>query len=219
MKKMKDSSIYVLIYRIIILALTLFTLITGWVISAVSSGNPFIWLNGFKYYTVQTNIMVSIWLILAIVWYKKPASLKKIMGLLKGALTLYITTTFVFFAILLQIFYQPTGFAAFSNIVLHYAVPIAFIVDWALTETDLRYKWIYLPYWTIYPVCYLLFSFIHGTITGDYIYPFLDISRWGILGYTINVSLIVGAGIAMGSIYIAVNRKRTKIGDLKQEPA
>ena len=154
--------------------------------------------------------MVSVWLILAIVWHNKPESLKKISGPLKGAFTLYITTTFIFFAILLAPFYQPTGFAAFTNIVLHYLTPIAFIVDWILTETKTKYKWNYLPYWTIYPLSYLLFSFIHGSFTGDYIYPFLNINLLGIPGYIISVSALVGVGIGLGSIYIAINRKRAK---------
>ena len=210
MKNITLSSKIILIYRLIVLALTLFTIIASWSISAIESGLPFIWLNSFRYYTMQTNIMVSVWLILAIVWHNKPESLKKISGPLKGAFTLYITTTFIFFAILLAPFYQPTGFAAFTNIVLHYLTPIAFIVDWILTETKTKYKWNYLPYWTIYPLSYLLFSFIHGSFTGDYIYPFLNINLLGIPGYIISVSALVGVGIGLGSIYIAINRKRAK---------
>jgi len=101
MKNITPSSRIILIYRIILLALTLFTIIAGWSISTIESGLPFIWLNSFKYYTMQTNLMVSVWLILAIVLHNKPESLKKITGPLKGAITLFITTTFIFFAILL----------------------------------------------------------------------------------------------------------------------
>ena len=210
MKNITPSSRIILIYRIILLALTVFTIIAGWSISTIELGLPFIWLNSFKYYTMQTNLIVSVWLILAIVWHNKPESLKRITGPLKGAITLFITTTFIFFAILLAPFYQPTGFAAFTNIVLHYLTPIAFIVDWILTETKTKYKWNYLPYWTIYPLSYLLFSFIHGSFTGDYIYPFLNVDTLGIPGYFISVSALVGVGIGLGSIYIAINRKRAK---------
>ena len=101
MKNITLSNRFILIYRIIVLALTLFTILASWSISAIESGLPFIWLNSFRYYTMQTNIMVSVWLILAIVWHNKPEALEKITGRLKGAFTLYITTTFIFFAILL----------------------------------------------------------------------------------------------------------------------
>jgi len=209
MKNINLSNKTVLIYRIIFAGLSWFTIITGWFINSISTGLPFAWLVGFKYYTMQTNLMVTIWFTLAIIWYNKPESLEKLMGPLKGAFTLYITTTFIFFAILLQIFYQPTGWAAFSNIILHYLTPIAFIVDWIFTETKLKYEWKYLPYWTIYPIGYLVFSLIHGTFTGDYIYGFLNISSLGPL-YIISICFLVGVGIALGSLYIGVNRKRIK---------
>ena len=156
--------------------------------------------------------MVTIWLTLAILWHNKPESLDKITGPLKGALTLYITITFIFYAVLLAPFYPPPiGWAAFSNLVYHYITPIAFIVDWILTETKLRYKWKFLPYWVfIYPVCYLAFVFIHGTFTGSYIYYFFDINALGILVVAIFVSIIITTGIVLGSIYIAINRIRTK---------
>jgi len=200
----------ILFYRLIIVALSWFTIITGWIIGSISSGDPFSWLVGFKYYTMQTNLMVTIWLTLAIIWHNKPESLKKITGPLKGAFTLYITTTFVFFAILLQVFYIPTGWAAFSNLILHYITPITFIVDWILTENIDRYKWKYLPYWTLYPIGYLIFAFIHGVISGDYLYPFLDLSVRGPVRYLIIICFLLGVGIVMASLYIAINRKRTK---------
>jgi hypothetical protein len=204
------SNKIILIYRIIFAALSWFTIITGWFIGSITSGIPLIWLVGLKYYTMQTNLMVTIWFTLAIIWHDKPESLEKITGPLKGAFTLYITTTFVFFAILLQIFYHPTGWAAFSNLILHYITPIAFIIDWVLTESKVQYKWNYLPYWIIYPICYLVFALIHGTFTGDYIYPFLDVNRRGIGGYLISICFLIGVGIALACLYIAVNRKRTK---------
>jgi hypothetical protein len=210
MKGITLSDKGILIYRIFFLGLTLFTIITGWIISSITSGILFIWLGGFKYYTMQTNLMVTIWFTLAIIWHNKPESLKKISGPIKGAFTLYITTTFVFFAILLQIFYRPTGWAAFSNLILHYIIPIAFIVDWILTETKIQYKWTYLPYWIIYPICYLVFSFIHGTFTIDYLYPFLDISIRGPTRYLIIICFLIGVGIVIACLYIAFNRKRTK---------
>jgi hypothetical protein len=200
---------YILVYRIISAALAWFTIIVGWFINAITSGDPLIWVEGFKYYTMQTNLMVTIWFTLAIYWYNKPESLEKIMGPLKGAFTLYITTTFFFFAVLLQIGYHPTGWAAFSNLILHYITPILFIIDWILTENKVRYKWSYLPYWIIYPIGYLIFSLFLGIFTGDYIYPFLDISSHGPIGYLIILCFLLGLGIFFACCYILINRWRT----------
>ena len=210
MKDKNLSSNSILIYRILFAGLSWFTFIASVVNYALDKGPILEWFINFKYFTMQTNLIVTLWLTLAILWHNKPETLEKILGPLKGASTFYITITFIGFAVLLSLVYQPTGFAAFSNLVLHYIIPIAFIVDWILTETKLRYKWNYLLYWSIYPLCYLVFSFIHGTFTGNYIYFFIDINALGILGYVLFVSILIIAGIALGSVYIAINRKRTK---------
>ena len=210
MKNITLSSNSILIYRVFFAGLSWFTFIASAVNYGLVYGPILEWFNRFKSFTYQTNLIVTIWLTLAVLWYNKPETLEKITGLLKGAFTLYITITFLFFAVLLAPIYQPTGFAAFSNLIFHYITPIAFIVDWILTETKLRYKWSDLPYWIIYPICYLVFSFIHGTFTGNYFYFFLDISELGILGYTLFVSVLITVGLVLGSLYIAVNRKRTR---------
>jgi len=205
------SSKNILIYRIIFTTLSWITILASAIIYTIENGSILPWFNGFKSFTMQTNLIVTVWFTLAILWHNKPQSLQKITGSLKGAFTLYISVTFVFFAILLSPFYRPTGFAAFSNLILHYITPIAFIVDWVLTETKKRYQWSYLWYWIVYPIGYLVFAFIHGTFTGSYLYYFLDISQLGILGYVLFISLLIGVGLTIGSLYITINRKRALI--------
>ena len=209
MKESTVSNKTILIYRIIFATLSWFTLFASYIINSLTTGSLLLWFNSFKAFTIQTNFIVTIWLTLAILWHNKPESLEKIEGPLKGAFTMYITITFVIFAILLSPFYQPTGFAAFSNIVLHYITPIAFIIDWVLTEIKVQYKWKYLPYWILYPLCYIIFAIIHGTFTGSYIYYFLDINALGIFGF-VSISILIAFGIALGCLYIAINRKRTR---------
>ena len=211
MKSINLSSKTILIYRIIFASLSWFTLITSAVIYTVSIGSILEWFNSFKAFTMQTNLLVTIWFTLAIIYYNNTEILDKITGPLKGAFTMYITITFVVFAILLSPFYQPTGYAAFSNIVLHYITPIAFIVDWVFTENKVRYKWNYLIYWIIYPLCYIIFIIIHGTFTGSYLYYFLDISELGIPVFFIFVSTLVAFGIGLACLYILINRKRTRV--------
>ena len=211
MKDMNLSRNTILIYRILFAGISWFTIITSAGLHVLMYGSILEWFNVFKSFTMQSNLIVTVWFTLAILWHNKPESLGKITGILKGASTVYITITLVFFAILLAPFYQPTGWAAFSNLILHYVTPIAFIIDWILTENKKRYTWKYLPYWIfIYPVCYLAFVFIHGTFTGSYIYYFFDINALGILGVFLFVSVIITTGIVLGCLYIAINRIRTR---------
>jgi hypothetical protein len=209
MRNLTLSNKIITIYRIFFAGLSWFTLIAGAIIYTLTYGSILGWFNSFIAFTMQTNLIVTLWFTFAIFWYNKPELLEKFLRPVKGAFTLYITITFLFFAILLSPFYHPTGWAAFSNLVLHYITPIAFILDWVLTETKLRYKWKYILYWMIYPLCYLVFVFIYGTFTGNYIYYFLDINALGISGYFIFISILISVGLALGCLYIAINRWRT----------
>jgi hypothetical protein len=210
MKNLTLSGRNLLIYRVIFAALSWFVYIASPIIYAVTYGRPILeWFNSFIAFTIQTNFIVTIWWTLAIIWHNKPESLKMITGPLKGAFTMYITITFVVFAVLLSLFYQPTGWAAFTNLVLHYITPIAFIVDWVLTENNVQYKWKYMLFWIIYPLGYIIFAVIHGTITGNYIYYFLDIVTLGIPMFFIFVSVLIVFGLALAYLYIWINRKRT----------
>ena len=98
MKDINLSNITILIYRIIFAGLSWFTIIAGAVIYVLTGGSILEWLNSFKSFTMQSNLIVTLWLTFAIIWYNKPESLEKISGLLKGACTVYITITLIFFA-------------------------------------------------------------------------------------------------------------------------
>ncbi|HUT79819.1 MAG TPA: Pr6Pr family membrane protein [Candidatus Bathyarchaeia archaeon] len=167
-------------------------------------------IGAYKYFTMQTNLIVAIWLTFALAFHKKPHYQEKIKGVFKGAVTLYITITFIVFAIALSWTYYPTGFDAFTNIVIHYVVPIAFIADWFIAEINIYYKWKYLLFWLIYPIFYLIFSIVNGTLTGDYLYPFLDINALGWGKFILFIVLLIIGFLVLGSLLILVNRYRMK---------
>jgi len=194
----KITLVYRIIFAVLIWTIILIGLFLGGIVDFIGS---------LKYYTMQTNLMVAIWFTIAIIWYNNPKSLQKITGKIKGAVMLYITVTFLVFAIVLSPLYHPTGFAFFSNLVLHYIAPIAFIIDWILTETEVKYEWNFLLYWFIYPICYLCFATIFGTFTGDYLYPFLDINALGVPFFILCICILVGLFVALSSVFVAINRK------------
>ena len=165
-------------------------------------------IKSYRYYTMQTNLLVAIWYSCAIFFHFKPDLLNKIKGGLKGAITLYITITFLVFAVMLSGSYQPTGIDSFTNIGSHYIVPILFIVDWFITEWAIKYRWFYLAFWVIYPLCYLIFAVLHGTIInpGNYLYPFLNLQNMGWGNFLVSVLILVVVFLALGSLYIGLNK-------------
>ena len=202
---------FILGYRIILALMGGSTLLVSHILSSTSAENVSLTLierniRIYRYFTNQTNLLVIIWLVLAIIWSSDPNKMEKLMGRVKGAITLYITVTFIVFAIVLSPLYHPSGIEGIINLMLHYIIPVAFIVDWIITEGN-NYQWKFIPTWLIYPICYLVFALFHGVTTGDYIYPFLNYEALGTSGLVISVTLLIFFFIGLSSVYIAVSRK------------
>ena len=182
-------------------------LILGWssiiITLILSVGNPDI----LSAYTIQSNLIVMIWLSIALFFQERKKDYWFFKSVIRGAITLYITITFLVFAILLSPYYQPTGIGIYTNLALHYLIPIAFIVDWVFTELNQKYSWKYIVYWLCYPILYLIFTLIRGIFTGDYIYPFLDLESMGVNLFIIWVFILTAVFLLFGSVFIFLNKK------------
>ncbi|MFW9882005.1 MAG: Pr6Pr family membrane protein [Candidatus Thorarchaeota archaeon] len=161
----------------------------------------------FSTFTFQSNLFVASWLTLNVIYYEKKIDLKILHPAVHGAITLYISVTFLIFAILLAPFYIPTGIYIFTNLMVHYVIPIAMIFEWLITEIERKCEWIYLPYWLIYPIGYLIYSLILGGVFNIYIYPFFDMTKISIAGLIIAIIGLTLFFILLGALYIFLNRK------------
>ncbi len=134
-------------------------------------------LASFKYFTIQSNIFVIFYFALLL---SAKISENSLFKKLIGAVTAYITITFIVFVFMLQSTWHPEGIAQLGNIINHYIVPILTIAFLVFYRKDYNFKMQDLIIWMIYPITYVLFLLLHGVITGDYIYPFFEIDELGI---------------------------------------
>ncbi|MHA2504363.1 MAG: Pr6Pr family membrane protein [Candidatus Kariarchaeaceae archaeon] len=159
----------------------------------------------FRYFTLQSNLLIWIWTVLAVVLQGKP-SYGKLTGSLKTALTAYITVTWLVYMLILSDGTPPDGIDFWTNLFNHYANPIIFIADFFIAErTRLTYKWL-LPSLS-YPYAYLTFALIWGSLTDEYLYFFVDLPTLGVTGLIIWVALLSVAFLTFGLIYTVINRK------------
>jgi len=136
-------------------------------------------LTSLKYFTIQSNIFIAVYFGVASTKY---FSQKKWFSDLLGAVLVYITITFLVFAVMLQGTWRPEGLAQFGNILNHYLVPLSAIAFLVWFRNDYQFHWNSIYKWITYPLVYIIFLLIHGIITTDYIYPFFEIDELGI-GY------------------------------------
>ena len=147
--------------------------------------------NFFSYFTIQSNIFAFTILVLsafAIASNKKSNQL----SLLRGAATLYMVITGIVFAVLLAGVEGAILTAVpWDNIVLHYIMPVALLVDWLVDKPNKSIAFKKSLVWLIYPVVYVVYSLTRGHFVDWYPYPFLDPNNNGYAGV-----LLTGLGVA-----------------------
>ena len=131
---MNRKQIFILVYRIIFALVGWFGVIGHFYQRAIN--RPPGWsllitfLDFLKYYTIQTNLFVVIWLTLAVIFWRRRKVNSLLEPKIKGALTVYISVTFIVYALLLAKLWNPQGLDRYTTVVSHYVTPIAFTLDW-----------------------------------------------------------------------------------------
>ena len=85
-----------------------------------------------------------------------------------------------------------TGWDLVADVILHYVMPILFVIDWLFLVPRKTLKSNDTFSWLAYPIVYLVWTFIHGAYSGFYPYPFLNNSELGIARVLLNeASLLI----------------------------
>lgn len=181
----------------LILALVFITTVQGIGIDIyVNSLERGIWkgLSIFKYFTLQSNALVLLYSLLALVNYRSMTE-KEWFKKALTPVTSYIMLTGITFLIILAPTSTAQGLQRVASDLLHYLVPSLMFFYWIVfEERELRYSYIWS--WIIYPFIFMFWGLYLAIMKGDYLYPFFDISKLGIMivpylaGMTIAVVLI-----------------------------
>jgi hypothetical protein len=135
----------------------------------------------FSYFTVQSNLIVLLYTLYSMIT-SKVRNTK-----IKMALMIYITFTSSVYAFFLTRIFLYDTFDIFSITVDHFITPLCFIIDFFIVERMHHSEWRLelkdLLLSLLYPFLYIDYILIYGSITGHYIYPFLDVSKIGFTGY------------------------------------
>ncbi|WP_433565944.1 Pr6Pr family membrane protein [Nocardia sp. CA-151230] len=133
-------------------------------------GNPnYSYLNFFSYFTIQSNILGII--VLLVGGLRDPAGRR--WQVFRGAATLYLTITLVIYAVLLaDIDVQLTE--RWINDTLHRVIPIVLIADWLLVTAGLKPTVRLILGWLAYPLAYGSYTLLRGPFVDWYPYPFID---------------------------------------------
>lgn len=159
-------------------------------------------INFLSFFTVQTNILVVIVLLLGAIYLA--ANKSKKLDMLRGATVVYILIVGVGFSFLLSGLENVALTAVpWDNTVLHYIIPATLLVDYIIDrpQTKLSFKKALL--WLIYPAVYVVYSLTRGALVSWYPYPFLNPNVTSIAQLSITILCL----FALGLVFIALATK------------
>lgn len=163
-------------------------------------------VNFFSYFTIQSNVIGAV----ALLWTAAKWRTGRTTGLdlVRGGATVYLTVTFVVFALLLSGTDVDTAIP-WVNTVLHGIFPIAVMVDWVLTRPVAVIRFRQSLVWLLYPIAWVGYTMARGPIAGWYPYPFLNPANGGLASVTGYIAAIFVFGLILCGVVSAVGRWRT----------
>jgi len=189
--------------------------LTGWTALALQyglmlAGNPGttpaeLTLNFFSFFTVLTNMLVAAALTLPVVGAgTRPGRWSASEGVRAGV-TLYAVVVGLVYHFLLHAAWDPQGWALIANVLLHYVMPTAILLDWLLFTPKGRLRWIDAPKWLAFPVIYGGWTLVHGYAAGWWPYWFVNVEELGLGKAALYFSGLLVFFLAVGLAVVAID--------------
>lgn len=101
-----------------------------------------------------------------------------------GWVTVSIVFVGVAYYVLLRKVWSPQGWQLLADVVLHYAMPLLFLLYSLIVLRGATLRWSAPLRWSVYPVAYFVYVLIRGALIGSYPYAFIDAVT---LGYAVTL--------------------------------
>ena len=158
----------------------------------------------FSYFTIQSNLFVlgtSIVLALNIL---KDGPVWRVLRI--DAMLGIIITGLVYETILAPLVH-PVGWALAATIGFHYISPWATLIGWLIFGPRPRMGWKFALAAFIWPVLWIVYTFVHGAASGWYPYPFLDVTTIGFADSVRNCSVVLIIGVVIATALTLLDKR------------
>lgn len=195
----------VLAARLLVALLVLAALITN-AVEAVQDG---LLAQNLSYFTNQSNLaFVALIVAGTVMAARRPPWFDD----LRGAVAFYLVMTGIIYALLVAPLDELLRWdIGWTGIVLHRLAPVVALADWLLTPRLRAPPARRILWWQLFPVVFLVATWVRGGITGWYPYGFLDptISSWTQVLITTGVVLVAFFAIA-AAVHLLEGRLRPR---------
>lgn len=190
--------------------------LVGWLAIALQywltiTGNPGmgageLTLNFFSYFTVLTNVLAALALTAPVLFPNTAFGRWSLTEGVRSAVAMYIAVVGVTYHFLLSHVWDPQGWLFVSNGLLHYVMPIAFVLDWLFFTPKGRLRWIDPVKWLSFPLIYIVWTLIHGYAGNWWPYWFVNVPELGLAKAGFWFAAMLALFLVTGLVIVAIDR-------------
>jgi hypothetical protein len=163
------------------------------------------------YFTIVTNLLVCLALTVPLT---APASAAG-RFFSRSDVAAGVATSIVFVSLayhfLLRKTWNPQGLQLAADVLLHYIMPVFFLIYWWFNFPKGALRWTHPLYWGLYPTAYMVYVLIRGGIIDSYPYRFIDPLAIGYERTMINAVALLLVFIMLGLILVSLGRMQRRI--------
>lgn len=143
-------------------------------------------VNLFSFFTIQTNVLISLTSFLRARSNTRSELFWNVQVGLVGAITFIAIVQY-------SVLYKPpTGFGIVSDPIIHALVPFLTVVGWLIFGPRRQITAKTILQSSIFPLSWLAFTMLRGSIEGWYPYEFIDVNKVGVAGALRNNLILLG---------------------------
>ena len=169
-------------------------------------------INFFSFFTIQCNLLIAISLSFAALSPQSKTGKFFSSLSVQSAIAIYIFIVCLVYNFILRGLFVLTGWHWFVDNMLHVVIPVLYILYWLFYRTSGTLQWRDGFYWTLYPLAYLVYSLVRGSIVQWNPYPFLHAGNLGYSTVMMNILLVIVVFLVagLGVIYSTRNSKASE---------
>jgi hypothetical protein len=154
----------------------------------------------FAYFTIITNLLVAI-------VFTAIALDRATPGWVVAGTTLSILLVGITYSLLLHGTMELSAGSNVANVLLHFVTPVLVPLFWLLFTSKGSLTWSHPLVWAIYPLAYLAYDMVRGSVTGRFAYPFLNAAKIGWTQTCLNAFYIAIAFMMCGYLIVWIDRR------------
>jgi hypothetical protein len=166
----------------------------------------------FGYFTVTTNLLVCFALTLPLLARRSAAGRFFATESVVAGIAANIAFVALAYHFLLRHAWNPQGAQLLADVLLHYAVPGLFLVQWFVYSRRGTLTWVQPLYWSLYPTIYFVYVLVRGEIIGTYPYGFIDARAIGYQRTMVNAVALLLVVFLLGLVVVGVDRSARSRG-------